>query len=65
MPSKPLRKDLIDSFLLSMATRDIFSPPEDLEAYTLNLQKDLEIVALNPGLRGLVRLVGSNTRHDS
>jgi hypothetical protein len=46
MPSKPLRKDLIDSFLLSMATRDIFSPPEDLEEYSLNLQKDLEIIAL-------------------
>jgi len=46
MPSKPLRKDLIDSFLLSMATRDIFSPPEDLEDYSLNLQKDLEIIAL-------------------
>ena len=46
MPSKPLRKDLIDSFLLSMATRDIFLPPENLEEYTLNLQKDLEIIAL-------------------
>lgn len=29
-----------------MATRDIFSPPENLEEYTLNLQKDLEIIAL-------------------
>ena len=29
-----------------MATRDIFSPPEDLEDYSLNLQKDLEIIAL-------------------
>jgi hypothetical protein len=46
MPSKPLRRDLIDSFLLSMATRDIFSPPENLEEYTLNLQKDLELIAL-------------------
>ena len=43
MPSKPLRTDLIDSFLLSMAIRDIFLPPENLEEYTLNLQKDLEI----------------------
>ncbi|EDR09213.1 uncharacterized protein LACBIDRAFT_326628 [Laccaria bicolor S238N-H82] len=46
MPLKPLRKDLIDSFLLSMATRDIFLPPENLEEYSLNLQKDLEIIAL-------------------
>ncbi|KAF8797443.1 hypothetical protein BYT27DRAFT_7237260 [Phlegmacium glaucopus] len=46
MPSKPLRKDLIDSFLLSMATQDIFLPPENLEEYSLNLQKDLEIIAL-------------------
>ena len=29
-----------------MATRDIFSPPENLEEYTLNLQKDLELIAL-------------------
>lgn len=46
MPSKPLRRDLIDSFLLSMATRDIFLPPENLEEYTLNLQKNLELIAL-------------------
>ena len=46
MPSKPLRKDLIDSFLLSMAVRDVFLPPENLEEYTLNLQKDLETIAL-------------------
>ncbi|KAF8233216.1 hypothetical protein L208DRAFT_1557987 [Tricholoma matsutake] len=46
MPSKLLRKDLIDSFLLSMATWDIFSPPENLEEYSLNLQKDHEIIAL-------------------
>ncbi|KAF8234099.1 hypothetical protein L208DRAFT_1551478 [Tricholoma matsutake] len=44
MPSKPLRKDLIDSFLPSMATQNIFSPPENLEEYSLNLQKDLEIL---------------------
>jgi hypothetical protein len=50
MPSKPLRRDLIDSFLLSMATRDIFSPPENLEEYTLC---------------GFLRLVGCFTRHDS
>jgi len=29
-----------------MATWDIFSPPENLEEYSLNLQKDLEIIAL-------------------
>ena len=29
-----------------MATRDIFSPPKNLEDYSLNLQKDLEIIAL-------------------
>ena len=46
MPLKPLRKDLIDSFLLSMAARDIFSPPENLEEYTQNLQNDLEIIAI-------------------
>jgi hypothetical protein len=46
MPSKTLRKDLIDSFLLSMVTRDIFLPPENLEEYSLNLQKDLETLAL-------------------
>jgi hypothetical protein len=46
MPSKLLRKDLIDSFLLSMATQDIFSLPENLEEYSLNLQKDLETIAL-------------------
>jgi len=46
MLSKPPRKDLIDPFLLSMATRDIFSPPENLEEYSLNLQKDLETIAL-------------------
>ena len=46
MLSKPLRRDLIDSFLLSMATWDIFSPPENLEEYTLNLQKALELIAL-------------------
>ena len=46
MPSKPLRKDLIDTFLLSMAARDIFSPPESLEECSLNLQKDLETIAL-------------------
>ncbi|KIK00666.1 hypothetical protein K443DRAFT_40618, partial [Laccaria amethystina LaAM-08-1] len=49
MPSKPLRKDLIDSFLLSMATWDIFSPPENLEEYSLNLQRDLETIALLEG----------------
>jgi hypothetical protein len=43
---EPLRKDLIDSFLLSIATRDIFLPPEKLEKYTLNLWKDLEIITL-------------------
>jgi hypothetical protein len=46
MPLKSLRKDLIDTFLLSMATRDIFSPPESLEEYSLNLQKDLETIVL-------------------
>ena len=45
MPLKPLRKDLIDFFLLSMATQDIFSPLKNLEEYSLNLQKDLEIIA--------------------
>ncbi|KAF8233431.1 hypothetical protein L208DRAFT_1266556 [Tricholoma matsutake] len=45
MPSKSLRKDLID-FLLSMATWDIFSPPEILKEYYLNLQKDLETIAI-------------------
>jgi len=29
-----------------MATRDIFSPPENIKEYTLNLQKDLKIIAL-------------------
>jgi DNA-binding CsgD family transcriptional regulator len=29
-----------------MATWDIFSPPEDLKEYSLNLQKDLKIIAL-------------------
>ena len=29
-----------------MATRDVFSPPENLEEHSLNLQKDLEIIAL-------------------
>ena len=53
MPLKPLRKDLIDSFLLSMATRDIFSPPENLEDYSLNLQKDLETIALLEEIRYL------------
>jgi hypothetical protein len=37
MPSKPLRKDLIDSFLLSMATQEVFLPPENLEEHSLNL----------------------------
>lgn len=46
MPLKPLRKDLIDSFLLLMAARDIFSPPENLEDYTQNLQNNLEIIAI-------------------
>jgi hypothetical protein len=46
MPLKPLRKDLIDTFLLSMATRNIFSPPESLEEYSLNFQKDLETIVL-------------------
>jgi len=32
-----------------MATRDMFSPPENLEEYTLNLQKDLEVIALLNG----------------
>jgi hypothetical protein len=46
MPSKPLRKDLIDSFLLSMETLDIFLPPGFFEEYSLNLQKDLETIVL-------------------
>ena len=29
-----------------MATQDIFSPPENLKEYSLNLQKDLETIAL-------------------
>jgi hypothetical protein len=44
MPSKSLRRDLIDSSLLLMATRDIFSPPKNFEEYNLNLQKDLKLI---------------------
>jgi hypothetical protein len=53
MPPKTLRKDFIESFLVSMIYRDLFSPQEGIEEFTKNLQYDIEILALLEGTRCL------------
>ena len=57
MPLKPLHKELIDAYLVSMMARDIFSPPTDLETSGNRLKTDVDMISLLEGSRYL------NDRH--